>query len=361
MQTVEDWLRAAGVSVPVDITVQATATNRDGSVVVGYLQSSEAFIARVAPVGSGLVTLADVQLSLAGTISGGDTALRTAGLLVNGAHSRPLSRRVANGLNNFWVAGDWGTDDHGSRSGDLGLAEVGMGRNFGPVQINLSLGQTWAKQNLVLNGSAKADGTYLQAEALVPVAGDLWAALGGYGHWGKADMKRGYLNAGVQDYSNARPDIDTWGVRARLELDKAYSVAGAGISPYADFTYSESTLDAYTETGGGFPARFNARTDKATELRIGANADKALANGLNLFGTLEAVHRFERSGARTSGEVIGLFGFNLPGQDNKQDWLRAGIGIEGKLADGKASLMLNATSQGSAPNVWVAAGWQRAF
>lgn len=361
MQTVEDWLRAAGVSVPVDITEKAYATNRDGSVVVGYLASSMAFIARVAPVGSGLVTVADLQQSLAGTMGGGDTALRTAGLLLNGAHSRPLSRRVAQGRDTFWVAGDWGTDDHGSRSGDLGLAEVGMGRNFGPVQVNVSLGQTWAKQNLVLNGSTKADGTYLQAEVLAPVTGNLWAVLGGYGHWGKADMKRGYLNAGVQDFSNARPDMNTWGLRARLELDKAYRLAGADISPYVDLTYSESTLDAYTETGGGFPARFNARNDKATEFRVGLNADKPLANGLNLFSSLEAAHRVERNGARTSGEVIGLFGFDLPGRDNKQDWLRAGVGVEGKVADGTASLSLNVTTQGEMPNAWIAANWRRTF
>jgi probable HAF family extracellular repeat protein len=371
MQTVEDWLRAAGVSVPVDITDKAYATNSDGSVVVGRLANNFAFIARVAPVGgggggggtggSGLVTLADVQQSLAGTATGGAMALTSGGLLINGAHSRPLSRRVAEGQKTFWVAGDWGTDDHGSRSGDIGLAEAGLGHNFGPVQINLSLGQTWAKQNQVLNGSTRTDGTYLLAEALVPVQGNLWATLGGYGHWGKADLKRGYLNAGVQDFSTANPNVDTWGLRARLDWGKAFQAADASFGPYADITYSEARLAAYTETGGGFPARFDARTEKATELRLGVNADNPLANGMNLFGTLEAAHRFEKSGARTSGELVGLFGFDLAGQNNNQDWLRAGAGVEGNLADGTASLSLNLTTRGAAPNAWLAAGWRRAF
>lgn len=59
--------------------------------------------------------------------------------------------------------------------------------------------------------------------------------------------------------------------------------------------------------------------------------------------------------------MIGLFGFNLPGRDVKQDWLRAGLGMQGKLAGGAAHVMLNATTQGAVPNVWLAAGWQKAF
>lgn len=49
LQTVEDWLRANGVSVPADITKVAYATNRDGTVVVGQLANGHAFIARLNP------------------------------------------------------------------------------------------------------------------------------------------------------------------------------------------------------------------------------------------------------------------------------------------------------------------------
>ncbi len=71
MQSVEDWLRAAGVPVSTDITEYAAATNGDGSVVVGLLENDHAFIARVANVGSGLVTLDDLQTSLDVTAVGG--------------------------------------------------------------------------------------------------------------------------------------------------------------------------------------------------------------------------------------------------------------------------------------------------
>ena len=354
MQSVEDWLRDATVNVPVDITFQAIAANSDGSVVVGEL-------ARVANAGSGLVTLQDVQESLAGTANGGSMALSSGNLLINGAHSRPLSRRVAVGQRTFWLAGDWGQDDHGSRDGDLGLAEIGFGKNLGTVQLNVSLGQTWANQKQVLNGRTHSDGTYLLVEGLIPVSGNLWATLSGYHHWSEADMKRGYLNAGTPDFSNGSPDAKTWGLRARLEWDNAWHVGETDFAPYVDLTYSKARLAAYTETGGGFPAHFDSRDEKATEIRVGANATKALASGMHLIGIVEASHRFEKHGAGASGQVIGLFSFDLNGQQNKQDWLRAGVGLEGKLAGGKGSLMLNATTQGEAPNAWLAAQWQKAF
>jgi probable HAF family extracellular repeat protein len=361
MQSVEDWLRANSVNIPTDITSDARAANSDGSVVVGELESGLAYIARVSPNGGGLITLEEVQQSLGASSAGGSMALSAANTVLNGAHSHPLARRVAAGQKTFWLAGDWGRDDHGSRDGDLGLAELGFGHHFGPAQVNVSLGQTWATQNFELSGRAQTDGTYLLAEALVPVSGNLWATVGGYYHWGEADLRRGYLNASVPDASTGSPDVDTWGLRARLDWDQAWKAASAEFSPYVDLSHTEAKLDAYIETGGGFPAQFDERKDKATELRVGVNAAKPMANGLRLLGTLEATHRFQKTGAHTSGQVIGLFAFDLDGAENKRDWLRAGIGVEGKLAEGKASLYLNLTTKGETPNAWLSVGWQKVF
>uniref|UniRef100_UPI00286E5931 autotransporter domain-containing protein n=1 Tax=Sulfuritalea sp. TaxID=2480090 RepID=UPI00286E5931 len=370
MQRIADWLAAAGVTVAPGYTMTvAKGVSADGAVVVGESSGpsgSEAFIARISAIGSGAITISDVQASLGAAATGGGMALSAVGTALNGAHSRPLARRVAAGKKAFWVAGDWGTDDHGSRSGDLGLAEVGLGQNFGPLQLSLSLGQTWAKQDLTLNGRAKSDGTYVMAEALVPLRMDtansgLIATIGAYVHRGDADLRRGYLNAGVQDFSSGKPGADTWGLRARLDWENAATLAGAGLTPYVDLGYNEAKIAAYTETGGGFPAQFNARKETATELRLGLNASKPILNNARLVGTLEAAHRFEGSGARTVGQVVGLFGFDLAGPAIKQDWLRAGVGIEGKLGDGTGALMLNLTTQGEAPNAWLAASWQTAF
>jgi hypothetical protein len=169
------------------------------------------------------------------------------------------------------------------------------------------------------------------------------------------------LSGGLPDYSTARPAVQTSGLRARLDWANALHAASANFSPYVDLNYSEARLDAYTETGGGFPARFDARRDRATDLRLGSNATYPLMGDLRLLGTLEVVHRFERSGTRATGEVIGMFGFDLPGLRNRQDWLRLGGGVEGPFAGGKATLSINATTQGGAPSVWLAGNWQMMF
>lgn len=362
MQSVEDWLIASGIKVADDLhTSVANGTNSDGSVVVGELANNHAFIARVSEEGGGLVTLEDLQASLAATAGGAAMILRSNDLLINGAHSRPLSRRIEGGKDTLWMTGDWGRDDHGSRDGDLGLAELGLGHNFGPVQMNVAVGRTWGEQNLVQDGSADTAGTFVLGEALIPLSGNLWATLGVYRSWSTADIKRGYLNAGLQDFSTGNPDVDAWGLRARVDFDKAYNFASADFSPYLDFTYSEARMEGYTEAGGGFPARFDARKDKATELRLGVNVERPIREDVSIVGTLEAAHRFEKGGPRTSGEVTGLFGFDLAGADSKQNWLRAGVGVEGHIADGTASLMLNTSTQGDTPSHWLAVRWQQSF
>jgi hypothetical protein len=313
---------------------------------------------------SGLVTLQSLSNSLISTASGVDFAISNANMLINGAHSRPLSRRVAAGEKTAWVAGDLGRDDHGSRDGSTGVAEIGGGYNFGPAQINLTIGKTWGNQHLANNGTMDADGQYLMAEGIIPVSEShgLFATVGAYGHRGNVDISRGYLNSGVQNFSTASPDTHTWGVRARLDWEKAFAVKSVDFSPYADLSYTRSRMDGYTETDGGLPARFDSRTDHSTEIRGGVNAEMPIAaTQLNWVANLEVAHRFNNNGASTTGEVIGLFSFNLPGENYQSTWLKGGMGVEGELGRGKASLMLNATTRSSMPNAWLAASYQLNF
>jgi probable HAF family extracellular repeat protein len=358
MQSVEDWLRASGVSVAADLTSDAAGVNHDGSVVVGTLSNMHAFVARA---GSGLVELEELGSTITLAASGGSMALAVAGTQINGAHSRPLMRRATPGGKVFWTAGDWGKDNHGGRNGNFGLAEAGLGQHFGPFQANVALGTTWARQKQDLGGQTTATGSYLLAEALLPLAGPLWGVLGGYWSTGEAEVRRAYTNAGLADASQGKPGVESTGLRARLELDRGWQFGAAELSPFVDLSYVESKLDAYIEVGGGFPVTWNAREEKATEWRFGVNASLPLASGARLLGGLDAVHRKEKAGARSSGEVAGLFPFAIEGQALKRDWGHAMAGVEGRLADGVASLTINLTTQGEAPDGWLAANWQKAF
>jgi Uncharacterized protein with a C-terminal OMP (outer membrane protein) domain len=288
-------------------------------------------------------------------------ALTLDNLILHGAHSRPLARQAAPGKKIFWAAGDWGTDKHGERDGDLGVAEIGTGQHFGSVQANLSLGQSWAEQQLAHNGEAKAKGTYLMAETLIQLGGNLWASAGGYYQWGDIDVRRGYLNAGLPDASSGSADNNTWAIRGRLIWENAFALSGTSFAPYLDLSHTESRIDSYTETGGGFPAQYNARTERATELRLGTHAVRPVSSRLNLIGTLELAHRFQQDTIGVSGQVPGLFAFNYAGTDTRQTWLRAGGGVEGALGNGKAALMLNLTTEGEVPNAWFAASYQVEF
>ncbi len=365
MQSVTDWLAAAGVTVaPGYLLANAKDVSADGSTVVGESygpSGSEAYLARVSAVGSGSVSLTDLQYSLLEASRAGDMSLSISTLVMHGEHSRPLARRVAAGKKVFWASGDWGTDNHDARDGNLGAAELGGGMHLGRVQLNLSLGQAWSRQNLALAGEASADGTYLMAEALLPLSQQLWATFAAYGMWGEADVRRGYLNAGLPTTSNGSADTSTWGLRARLDWDHALSLGHIVATPYIDLSHTETRTDAYTETGGGFPVAYDARTNKATQLRLGVNGSHPLAASMRLIGIVEVAHLFQESQANTQGQVVGLFGFDVAGADNKQTWLRAGGGVEGRLAGGTASLMLNVTTEGAAPDVWLATAYQRVF
>lgn len=311
-----------------------------------------------------MINLATQAESLQSTSLGIESVNSSLNMMINGAHSRPLSRLVSPGQKTFWVAGDWGRDDHGNREGSTGMAEVGVGHNVGFAQFNVSIGQTWAKQNLVNNGEVKADGQYLMLESIFPVLEDrgVYATVGAFGHWGEADIRRGYINFSAEDSSKASPDTQTWGIRTRLDWQNALTVLNTGVSPYVDLSYTNSHLDSYREKGGGIPAEFDGRTDDYTEARLGFNTQTPLPMpGYNFVTNLEAAHRFEDRSAGSSGQVEGLFTFDLPGEEVNQNWLKAGAGVEGEVGPGKLSLMVNGTTQSDMPNVWVATSYQLAF
>lgn len=311
-----------------------------------------------------LVTLADLSNSLNNSGQAFASSQRSLSTMINGAHSRPLSRRVASGQSTGWLAGDWGKDEHGNRNGDIGLAEIGGGYNFGPVQVNLAVGQTWANQQQPGDSKTDSDGTYLLSEAIVPISEryGLWATVGGYAAWGENEIKRGYQNGGQQDHSSASPDTQSYGLRARLDWENAAQLGLLQVSPYTDLNYAHGKQDSYSEMDGGLPAQFDQQADSTTDLRFGVEGSYPLGqSGFNLISLLEAAHRFDETGASQSGQVTGLFAFDLPGNDYDQDWQRLGLGVEGQLGAGKASLMLNGTTEGEMPSTWVAASYQLAF
>lgn len=393
MQSVNDWLTANGVTVsPYLVAGTAHATNQDGSVVVGKLNTGDAYIARVsgsgsgsgtggsggagsgsgsgssgssggsAGSGSGLITIRDIAQSLLNAAAAHGVMLDGLGVLLNGAGSRPLDRRTAAGKRIVWLGGDWGRDDHGARDGEMKLGEVGVGGNFGGFQLNGVIGVTRLDQDTLLGGSTRVMSNYVKLEALAPihaaVSGGLWLAVTGTGAWGDAAIRRHYLtNGGTVDASTGRPDIEGYGLRGRLQWENL----APHISPYGELSYARSCLESYSETGGAFPSAYGTLCDDATEARYGFDALIPLADSVRFTATLEGVHRVEDKGRNISGQVIGLGAFDLAGASYRQDWLRAGVGFETDLGGGILSLMGNGTTRGESASAWVAANWRLTF
>jgi len=311
--------------------------------------------------------------SLAATSTALSGSVRSVNTMVNGAHSRPLSRQVDIGEKTMWLAGDWGENRHNGRDDSIGMAEIGVGYNYGWAQLNLSYGKTWTNQSLQLNSYADSDGNYLMLESIVPLSfyKGAFLTVGGYGHWGEVDMRRGYIAETITfpatvvetlASSTSSTDTRTWGLRARLDIEDAYSYGGTSFSPYIDANHTETKVLSYTEEDGLGPMSFDSRREKVSELRVGLNSMTPIHNSeLSWIGNIEGVYRFEDEASVVTGGVIGVYEFDLDGQQYDDAWLKAGVGVEGQLADGKVSLMLNGTTEGEAMSTWIAASYQIVF
>jgi hypothetical protein len=334
--------------------------------VVGVLDNDKAFVARVASdagnEGTGLIDLQQYNATLAGAVVLPAMAIQDADLVVHGAHGSPLRSLVPVGKTGFWVAGDIGRNNRDGADARLGTGEVGLGRRLNEaLQIQAALGRTWSQQNFSAGGEARQTGTYLVPELLWKAGEQLHVSLSGYYNSGTNKVRRGYLNAGAIDYSSGEAGVSTTALRARMDWLNAFQWGVAGFTPYTSFTSTRTKLDGYTEAGGGFPARWDARTEKSNVLRVGVDASYPVSDSLRLLGRLEGNRRAERRGADASGNVLGLYDFSFAGVDLRRTWLRTGAGVEAKVGAGMASVMLNATTQGGTPAYWLAASYRVSF
>jgi probable HAF family extracellular repeat protein len=364
LQTVEQWLRDGGVAVPVDVTYDATAVSADGKTVVGELwNNGHPFIARLTPQGGGMMDVVNYNASLAGAGNVTSLALNGAEMVMHGAHGSPMRGRVAAGQSAFWANGDVGNNGHDRFGGNLASAEIGLAHNWGNgLQGNLALGHQSETQGLELGGETRMRGTYLMPELIWQATDSLYATFSGYYNSGSASVRRGYWNAGLTDYSRGDTGTEVMALRARLDWLDAWKLGDANLTPYTSLTATRAKVDGYTESGGGFPARWNGRSESATVLRAGVDAALPVSGNVNLLGRLELANRFQGAGSTATGEILGLSGFGVGGQAQRKSWLRTGVGLEGKVGQaGIVSLMLNATTQGSAPAYWLAAGYRMSF
>ncbi|MET3615850.1 putative HAF family extracellular repeat protein [Rhizobium aquaticum] len=376
--TVDQWLRNNGVTLPNDVTLEADGVSADGSVVAGTLASNRAFIARgpvpltvspsnatAAPTATtttaGLMDVTNFQQSLvsAPRVSG---QLQNADVAINGAHSSPLFMLLDAGQSSAWFTGDGGYSSMKSSQGGIGAGEFGFGRGIeGGWTVRVAVGGQYARMDTPNAGNSVFSSGYVAPDVSYAAGGGVVATLSGYFNWGKADIRRGYLNGAANDSSFGSAATQTYGVRARVDWQDAFKLASTGVSPFVSYTYLNSQMNGYTETGGSFPVQFNGSREVSNAVRIGADATTPLNDQFALVTRFEYGHRFEKAGAGVSGQILGLSAFSIDGASVQQDWLRGGLGMSYKLGNGDGLVMVNTSNQTGKNTTWVSASYRVKF
>jgi probable HAF family extracellular repeat protein len=375
MQSVEDWLRANGMTVATDFTKDAKDVSADGYVIVGTTATDTTFVARIQPPpsstpgnsnppasgGSGIIDLDQYSQTIAGR-PGVQIGLDYAGTAMNGVHGEPMRNLLSAGRQSISVTSDAGYDSGDTSEGFVGLGDLAYGIGLdGGATARFAVGGLYTHQDIDTGGHFSQQGVYLAPEITLPIAGSVYATIGGYYAPGRLDIDRGYLNGGMPDSSEGETDTRTWAAKLRFDWLNAASIQDTKLTPYASLTYIQSHMDGYTETGGSFPSRFDDVNEHATVARIGLDTVTDITDHLRLTGKAEAAYRFEKQTSAVGGSIIGVSGFNLSGHDIDQFWLRGAVGAEFDMGGGTASLSVNASTEGDDPTVWLKSGWRVTF
>lgn len=369
MESLHDWLERHEVTLADgQVLTDATAVSDDGRVIAGLMSTADpgsgAFIARVTgDGGGGLMDVAEYQRSLFSTTQIAGAGEFLTWLPMNGAHHRPLMQqgRLEDG-HCMWATGDFGL--HGESGTGLGLAEAGGCIDLlgGSVKAGLGVGTSHSWQTLALGGSSRLNGQYVIGEVDwqpdgTPLLLSLTGMLGGW----QAEMHRGYSNGAATAYSDGKTSLGSGVIRLRADWLGAAEIGNTTINPWASVAFGRQHIAAFTETGGPFPAHFDAQTLGMAEMRLGVAAVTEFSAQTTLTTSFEVVHRSGDAPA-AKGNVIGLFDFSLGGGTRSATWLRAGLELDHQIADNFAlSGSVHAATNGRDPSISGSVGLKFTF
>jgi probable HAF family extracellular repeat protein len=343
----------------------AGSVSADGSVIVGTALTSggasHAFIYR----GRKLLDADAWLASVGGNSRIYHDGTTLASLPLEGAHHRPMLSFDRMGKEHqAWAAGDFGSS---SRTRDIHVTtgEAGLNWNVGKTGlIGFAAGHGIKNADLAHDGSSSTRGDYALVEFDYRPEGKQWivSLLGMVGSWG-SKINRGYITGAGTDFSFGTTDIITRTARLRVDASSLVTFCGFGFAPFASCAVTQTTVSAYAETGGSFPASFEEQSHDAQEGRIGFTAAKDLSAATKLLFTIEAIRRFDGAGPALVGqEFVGGIAFNQPGAAPSKDCVRFGVDVDYKLsADTLLNLSVQAATVGEVQDIAGAISLRRAF
>lgn len=356
----KSFLAANGVSFAAgDSLANVQSVSADGKIMVGEGTlggSSSYYIANVTPGASGVITPGQLNQSLGG--------MRVLGPAVTGMGQLSMSRlgSVAGGqgLHAPVFAGRGGGDSgRGGSSGDelpgrldvWGLGSLGTNYEMngddlgvhGGVGLSWDTGRQWRFGLGVFGDSRDLDTGWNGSQRIRAMGPGVFvvyspertglefraAAL-----WQSVDLhlKRGYANGAGTATSTGDADAEVLGLTGRVQWTRAVSDNFA-LTPFAEYAWQSMHVGGYSESGGPFPASFDARNDESNSVRLGLRGDVGLTANVGAWAWAAWDHRFEDKSSGLGGTVTGLGKFSYEGGKVDQDWGDAGVGVNWKVND----------------------------
>ncbi|WP_296065011.1 hypothetical protein [uncultured Agrobacterium sp.] len=198
----------------------------------------------VLPARSGIIDLDQYASTLAARPNAG-VGLAIANTVVDGAHGAPMRSLLEPGQQSFSIISDIGYNDGRDAAGGFGIADIGYGIGLeGGATARISFGGLHDQRDIDTGGDFTEEGFYIAPEISLPVAGTLYATIGGYYAPGRMSIERGYLNGGAMDYSRGETDLDVWAAKLRFDWLDAFSIGEWNLTPYAGVTYAKAEMGA---------------------------------------------------------------------------------------------------------------------
>ena len=146
------------------------------------------------------------------------------------------------------------------------------------------------------------------------------------------DLKRGYANGAGSATSSGDTDAEVFGLSGRAQWTRIVTDSLA-LTPFAEYTWQNTHIGGYSESGGPFPASYDSRDETSNSIRTGLRADVALFDKVGTWAWLAWDHRFEDKSSGLGGTATGLGAFSYAGSKLDQDWADAGVGASWDITE----------------------------
>lgn len=321
MKSVRDLLVAGGVDMGTWQLKEATGVSANGLVIVGNGTDpngkDQGWIARLDAL-TGLVTAPGLVASVGSLGQVPDSIDDRVDSLLNGQ----------TGLAGHSGCGDDGTTmcTYAMGTGNDGFGLTGIfGMAAAPTSdVLVGVGGGYGVERGALSNGGSTDLRMPTAVATAAYAPDTGPQLiGSAAAFGiNATIRRGYMN-GVGTATSVGTTTGS-GYGARAHVGWAFSpLAGATVTPFAEYEAVGLQLAGYTETGGPFPAAIGAMSNSEAISRLGGDIRVDLAPGVAVWGGLAWDHRFGNAVPAISATFPGLFSTTSPASAAGADWMEA--------------------------------------